>query len=250
MEKSPVGRINVLGVPVDCVNPENLEVILEALADQDKNQRIIFIDMATILRARKKAEWMSFISDAALVLPLTKTVTSTIRFLYAKDAYPYIPLDLILQLMTILERKRASVYLLGSRPHILQQADLNLRGTYPGLRFVGRHAGYFNKKNQNTILEAIRKTSPVLLITSRGLKGNELWMYRHEQNLNANIAIYSQDCFDIFANKKSRPSTEQVTSHNPFLTFLVKPWTFFNLFPYLYFQILLVIQRIRIRKKR
>lgn len=249
MEKSPVQRVNVLGVPVDCVSPQNLEAILGTLADQDKNQRIVFIDLALILRARKNPEWMYFVSDAALVLPLTKTVSKAIQFLYNKQAHTYAPLDLIIQLMTILEGKHSSVYLLGGRPSVLQMADLNLRGTFPGLRFVGRHAGYFHKKNQDVILEAIRKTSPVLLIASRGLKGNELWPYRQELHLNANIAIYSHDCFDVFANKKSRAAVDKTSNTSPFLTFLIKPWTFFRIFPYLHFKLLTLFQRIRIRKK-
>lgn len=249
MEKSPVQRVNVLGVPVDCISPQNLENILSTLADQEKNQRIVFVDLDLILRARKNPEWMYFVSDAALVLPLTKSVTKAIHFLYNKEAYTYVPLDLILQLMAILESKDATVYLLGSRPNILQMADLNLRGTYPGLRFVGRHAGYFHKKNQDIILEAIRKASPVLLIASRGLKGNEMWMYHQELHLNANIAIYCKDCFDIFANKKSRASADKIANQNPFVTFLTKPWTIFKVFPCLYFQILVLFQRIRMRAK-
>ncbi|MGL4524815.1 MAG: WecB/TagA/CpsF family glycosyltransferase [Spirochaetia bacterium] len=248
MEKLPVQRINVLGVPIDCILPENLESVLETLCEQELNQRIIFVDLALIFRARKNTEWMNFISEAALVLPTNKTITKAIHFLYNKQAQAYIPLDLILQLMTILERKSGTAYLLGSRPSVLQIADLNLRGTYPGLQFVGRHAGYYQKKHEDVILSAIRKASPSLLICSRGLKGREMWLYQNGPTLNANILIYSKDSFDIFANKKPRPSTQGPSGGELVVSYLIKPWKLLLFFRYLIFQMMLVFQRIKIRK--
>ncbi|WP_010254351.1 WecB/TagA/CpsF family glycosyltransferase [Treponema primitia] len=247
---APIERINVLKVPLDIVPQEALtEKVYELLAPEKdgriKGKHIVLLSLWDLLRARGANEYRDFVQKAALILPISKSLIGGSRFLTGKSPVRYMPFDFIISLLTILENRELSVYLLGAKPRILKKTEKNIRQTFPKLRIVGRFVGNFKRQDENTILEAIRKASPSLLLIGKGVHGGERWIARNTNLLNSGLRLWCSDIFDVFAERKKRPSRAVFDRGLEWFGYCFQhPLRFLRLFPYFYYKILLLIYRV------
>jgi N-acetylglucosaminyldiphosphoundecaprenol N-acetyl-beta-D-mannosaminyltransferase len=155
------------------------------------------------------------------------------------------PFDFIVKLLSTLENREFSVYLLGGKRRVLQKTEKNIRQTFPRLRIVGRFPGAFKKQEEAKILEALRKASPSLILVGKGVRGSEQWIVKNNKVLNTGIRLWCSDLFDVFAERKRRPSRATFDRGFEWLGYcLQNPLKFFRIFSYLYYKILLVIYRL------
>jgi N-acetylglucosaminyldiphosphoundecaprenol N-acetyl-beta-D-mannosaminyltransferase len=210
-----------------------------------KGKSIILLSLWDLLRARGANEYRDFVQKAALVLPISKSIAGGARFLTGKTPVRYMPFDFIIKLLTILENRELSVYLLGAKPRILKKAEKNIRQTFPHLRVVGRFMGNFKRQDESTILEAIRKAAPSLLLIGKGVHGEERWIARNTAHLNAGLRLWCSDIFEVFAERKKRPSRAVFDRGLEWFGYCFQhPLHFFRLFPYFRYKILLLVYRI------
>ncbi|GHV30558.1 UDP-N-acetyl-D-mannosamine transferase [Spirochaetia bacterium] len=248
--KAPVERISVLKVPLDIVPEETLAETIYGLLKADnegivKGKNIVLLSLWDLLRARGANEYRDFVQKAALILPISKSVAGGARFLTGKTPVRYMPFDFIIKLLTILENRELSVYLLGAKPRILKKTEKNLRQTFPKLQIVGRFVGNFKRQDENTILEAIRKASPSLLLIGKGVHGEERWIARNAGHLNAGLRLWCSDIFDVFAERKRRPSRVVFDRGLEWFGYCFQhPLYFFRIFPYFWYKILLLVYRV------
>lgn len=241
-----VKRIHLLNVPIDILNPEDLEEILrQMLSDKEKHQ-IVLLDIWGFLKARGHGLYSRMVHESSLVLPISKMILRGARFLKRDVPFRPLPFELIINLLGILERLNQSVYLLGARAKCLNTIAGNLRTSFPTLRIVGRHTGFFRKDREQDILLAIKKASPSLLLAGYGLHGKELWLFENKQHFAPGITLWNGDCLDIFCGKKEKPSKKSWEKGTYFIPDLFKhPWRIFRGFAYLGYYFLLIVHRIR-----
>ena len=237
--------VNLLKVPVDIVYPDQLGPLAFRLLSEDKEQNIVLLSLWDLLRARRNAEYREYIKQAALVIPISKSIVRGIRFLQGKQAVRYMPFDFVIGLLTALESYEFSSYLLGGKKQILIKIEKNLRETFPGLRIVGRFPGSFRKQEEATIIEAIRKASPSLLLVGKGVRGGEFWIARNSEQLGRGLRLWCSDIFDVFAEKKKHPSHRSFNLGLEWIGYcLHNPLKFFRFFPFMYYNFLLIIYKL------
>jgi len=168
-----------------------------------------------------------------MVLPVSPAVVRAAAFLKRDPLHLFAPFPFVIRLLALAERLNKSVYLLGARKEEVERAERNLRGSFPKLRLVGRHAGFFPKTTQKDVLLAIRKASPAVLLVGDGLPGRELWILRHQKELGPGVALWAGECFDLFSgrNRSGRVAVDGAPG----------PW---QLFPVLGFWLLALFHRI------
>jgi N-acetylglucosaminyldiphosphoundecaprenol N-acetyl-beta-D-mannosaminyltransferase len=243
--QASISRIAVLGVPVDILPEEGIDDLVARFAD-GKNHQIVLLSLWDLMRARRSGEFRTMISGASLVLPISLSITRGARFLHRTEPIRYMPFDFVVKLMAALERRGKSVYLLGSTRAGIQKAESNIKSTFPGLRVVGRYSGRYPKQMELTIVEAIKKATPSLLLVGRGVPGRERWIPRNLARFNSGIYLWCSDLFEVFAERRSKPSRGLFRKGLEWLPFsLLHPWKAYRLFIYLWYDILLVIARIR-----
>jgi N-acetylglucosaminyldiphosphoundecaprenol N-acetyl-beta-D-mannosaminyltransferase len=246
-----IERINLLKVPLDIVPPEELSNIIYKLLASGEGKNIVLLSLWDLLRARRSGEYRSYVLGASLIIPISKSLIGGARFLTGKKPVRYMPFDFVVNLLTILENREDSVYLLGGKNKILKKTEKNIRQTFPGLRIVGRYIGAFKKHEEGTILQAIRKAAPSLLLVGKSVHGKEQWIARNTAHLSRGLRLWCSDLFDIFAERKRRPSPVIFNRGIEWLGFcLQNPLRFFRIFPYFYYKYLLVIYRLFKRNKQ
>jgi N-acetylglucosaminyldiphosphoundecaprenol N-acetyl-beta-D-mannosaminyltransferase len=243
--ETTIERIKLLKVPLDIVSPEDLEQTVYDLLKTGKGQDVILLSLWDLLKARRHYEYRPFVQRSAMVIPISKSLVKGARFLIKKKVYRYMPFDFVVSLLSILEMRELSVYLLGGRMRSLKRAEKNLRQTFPRLRIVGRFVGNFKHQEEPIILEAIRKASPSLLLVGKGVKGGEAWIARHDFQLNQGLRLWCSDLFDIFAERRRRPSRKVFERGFEWIAFCIqKPWHIFRIFPLFYYKFLLLMYKI------
>ena len=153
-------RVTLLKVPVDIISPDQLGDFVYDLLKEEKEYNIVLLSLWDLLRARRNNDYRSYILNASLVIPISKSIISGIKFLTGKKAFRYMPFHFIVSMLTILENREFSCYLLGGKNKILFKTEKNIRQTFPRLRLVGRFPGSYKKHDEPRIIEAIKKASP------------------------------------------------------------------------------------------
>jgi N-acetylglucosaminyldiphosphoundecaprenol N-acetyl-beta-D-mannosaminyltransferase len=245
-ETEPVRqRIKLLKVPIDIVDPEQLEQVVYSLMAEKKPQNIVLLSLWDLLRARRAGDYSRFIQNAALVIPISKSLLGGARFLTGKQPVRYMPFDFVINLLSILESRSHSIYLLGGKKQILQKTEKNISQTFPMLRIVGRYIGSFRRQEESSILEAIRKASPSLVLAGKGIRSEELWIARNSAQLGDGLRLWCSDLFDVFAEKRKRPSRASFDRGLEWIGYsFQKPYKFFRIFLYLYYKILLLVYKL------
>jgi N-acetylglucosaminyldiphosphoundecaprenol N-acetyl-beta-D-mannosaminyltransferase len=242
----------LLKVPLDIVTPEELPGLISRLAPRpgdteapQKIRNIILLSLWDLLRARRNKEYREYVFNAALVLPISKSLVTGAKFLTGKKIYRYMPFKFVVSLLSILEKKDYPLYLLGGNSFSLRKAEKNLRSTFPRLNIVGRYEGSLRKQDEGAVIEAIRKVSPSLLLAGKNIRGGELWIARNSERLNTGFRLWCSDLLEVFAGKKHRPSEAVFEAGFESIGYCFRnPLKFFRIFPYLNYKLLLLLYRI------
>lgn len=241
-----VKRIHILGLPLDVVDNESLQEAIEQFYTLKEHRQIILLDFHGFMKARHNSELKSALLQAALIIPVSSLLTHAAGFLKLKKpplrrTYPF-----VIQLLGILEQKNKSIYLLGSTMKGIRKAESTLRTTFPELQIVGRYTAHFPAEREADVVTAIKKASPTLLLAGRGIKGRSLWISRRQAQLSAGLSLWEKTCFDVFSGKKPKPNDSTgARLFKGFFNSLIRPWRFFRGFRYLFFYIMILIERIR-----
>jgi N-acetylglucosaminyldiphosphoundecaprenol N-acetyl-beta-D-mannosaminyltransferase len=243
--QAPLNRVSVLGVPVDILPVEGIEELVVRFAD-GKNHQIVLLSLWDLMRARRSGEFRTMLAGASLVLPISRAITKGAHFLRKPEPLRYMPFDFAVKLLGALERRGKSVYLLGSTLTSIQRAERNIKSTFPGLRVVGRFAGRYPKQLEGSIVEAVKKATPSLLLVGTGVPGREKWIPRNLARFNSGIYLWCSDLFEIFAERRSKPSKSLFRSGLEWLPVLLrKPWKAYRVFIFLWYNILLLAARFK-----
>jgi N-acetylglucosaminyldiphosphoundecaprenol N-acetyl-beta-D-mannosaminyltransferase len=241
-------RVNLLNVPIDIVSRERLLDVIYELLSSGKGENIVLLSLWDLLRARGGNEYRNYVINASLVIPISKSLIGGIRFLTGRQAVRYMPFDFVVNLLTILENREFTLYLLGAERRVLQKTEKNIRQTFPRLRVVGRCIGAFKKQEEATILQAIHKASPSLLLAGKGIHGEEQWIARSSSRLGPGIRLWCSDLFDVFAERRRRPSRRTFDRGLEWIGYCFQnPLKFFRIFPYVYYKILLVVHKLFVK---
>ena len=243
-----IERVDFLKVPVDIVSPENLGDVVYDLLKEKKELNIVLLSLWDLLRARRNGDYRYYVTRASLVIPISKSLISGIKFITGKKAHRYMPFDFIVSMLTILENREFSCYLLGGKTKVLLKTEKNIKQTFPRLRIVGRFTGNFRRQDEATIIKAIKKASPSLLLVGKGVRGKERWIARNNINLGPGMRLWCSDIFDVFAEKKKHPSRSSFDKGLEWVGYCFQnPFKFFRIFPYIGYKFLLLFYKLFVK---
>ena len=241
-------RVNFLDVPIDIIAPDQIGNVIYEFLDKKEGRNIVLLSLWDLLRARRNSEYGKYVRNAALVIPISKSIVSGIRFLTGHKAFRYMPFDFIVNLLGILERREFSCYILGCKKSVLLKAERNIRQTFPKLLVVGRFAGYFKRQEEPVIIEAIRKASPSLLLVGKGVRGEERWIARNNASLGVGLRMWCSDLFEVFSERRKHPSRAVFDSGLEWVGYCFQePFKFFRIFSFIYYNLLLLSNKLFVK---
>lgn len=102
------------------------------------------------------------------------------------------------------EKEEKGIYLLGAEEEILKLCKENIKKTFPNIKIVGSHNGFFDLNNCNDIIEDIKKSNPWGLFIAMGCPRQENFIVNYIDELNCNFYMPVGGSFDVFAGKVNR----------------------------------------------
>ncbi len=106
-------------------------------------------------------------------------------------------------------QRKYTLYFLGSRPGVAQNARDALCARFPALSVTGWHHGYFDKRpgsvENEEVLTAIMQTRPHILLVAFGMPLQEQWLRDHWSQLDVPIGLTGGAVLDYMAGEIKRP---------------------------------------------
>ncbi|MDE7011154.1 MAG: WecB/TagA/CpsF family glycosyltransferase [Oscillospiraceae bacterium] len=95
-----------------------------------------------------------------------------------------------------------TLYLLGAKPGVAEEAARNLEKQYPGLQIVGTHDGYF--QDDRPVIEDIKASGAAVVFVCLGAPKQEKWMKQNGAATGARLLIGMGGCLDVFSGRVQR----------------------------------------------
>ncbi len=105
-------------------------------------------------------------------------------------------------LFALMAARGLSVFLLGAKPGVAEQAAIRLAERFPGLQISGVHDGYF--QDDAPLIEKINAASPELLLVCLGAPKQEIWMHTNAPYLKVGLMAGLGGSMDVFAGVVDR----------------------------------------------
>ena len=195
-------RVNVLGVGFD--NVTMAEAVEEAvrLLEGPEARYVVTPNPEIVEVCREDDAARRAVNGAALVLPDGVGVIKGAAILGTPLRERVPGVEFGARLMEKMAERGKSLYLLGAKPGVAEQAAERLEARYPGLRIAGTHDGYFQE--DGPVVEEIRQSGADAVFVCLGAPKQELWMARNAQATGAKLLCGLGGSLNIFAGTAER----------------------------------------------
>lgn len=195
-------RVDVLGVGFDNVTMAEAVAQGQRLLNTEGAHYVATPNPEIVEVCREDPAARAAVNGADLVLPDGVGVIRGAAMLGTplKEKTPGI--EFAGRLMEKMAEEGKSLYLLGAKPGVAEEAGARLTAKYPGLRIAGTHDGYF--KEDAPVVEAIRLSRADCVFVCLGAPKQELWMAENGRATGARLLCGLGGSLDVFAGRVER----------------------------------------------
>jgi len=217
--------VEIVGVNIDNVNMDEAAGILEEYLGMDACSMVFTPNSEILLEAVKNRELEDVLNGGQLVVPDGIGVVIASKFYGTPVKERVAGYDLLLRLMKAAGSMNKSVYLLGGKPGIADEAAIKLTEKYDGLRIAGTRDGYFGTEEEEQIINEINAGNADILLAALGAPKQEKFIYNNRSALKVRIAMGVGGSFDVIAGKVKRaPEFYQKAGLEWFYRLMKEPW--------------------------
>lgn len=204
-------RINILGVGFDNVTMAEAVARGRELLDADGAHYVVTPNPEIVEACRADADAMAAVNGADLVLPDGIGVIYGARMLKTplKERVPGIEFGTAMLEYCAMSGK--SVFFLGAKPGVAEQAAKNLQARFPGLSVAGTKDGYF--KDDAAAAAAIKDSGAEMALICLGAPKQEKFMAKYGEATGAKLLLGLGGSLDVFAGV-ARRAPDFYVKHN------------------------------------
>jgi N-acetylglucosaminyldiphosphoundecaprenol N-acetyl-beta-D-mannosaminyltransferase len=201
-------RVEVLGVEVDPLTEEELESEVARLARSDGISLVLNANARCLNLCYVDPELRSFFDGAEVVFCDGAGVVLAAKMLGRRLPARITYADWLSSLCALAVREGLSLFFLGSRPGVADEAARRLRERFPGLKVAGTHHGHFDHRlgsaENEAVLHRIESAAPDLLLVGFGMPLQERWLMENRRRLNVRVALTCGAAFDYASGRLRR----------------------------------------------
>jgi len=197
-------RVEILGVPVDCVTMAQAVQWVETSLISDQTHSVIAVNPEKVMRACQDPELLKHLQKAGLLIPDGIGVIFAVRLLGLGQIARVPGSELMPKLCDRAAKKGYKVFLFGASQEVIVQVAQVLLQRYPGLNIVGTQHGYVKEEEMLSVITAINTSQADLLFVGLGSPKQELWMTRYLPALKVKVCQGVGGTFDVIAGRVKR----------------------------------------------
>jgi N-acetylglucosaminyldiphosphoundecaprenol N-acetyl-beta-D-mannosaminyltransferase len=198
------GRVNVLGVGVDPLTVEELHAEIGRLVRDRKRGLVLNANAHCLNLCYEDPALRSFLNGAEIVFCDGAGVMLAARILGRRIPARITYADWAWQLADFAAARNFSLYFLGARPGVARAAARRLKERYPDLEVAGVHHGYFDRSENEAVVEEINAAAPDILLVGLGMPLQEYWLMENRHRLDAGLALTGGAVFDYVSGRLRR----------------------------------------------
>ncbi len=206
--KSPAHQVNVLGVGVDPLTIEELHAEIGRLVRGRGRALVLNANVHCLNLCHEHPELRNFLNRAEVVFCDGAGVMLAARILGRRIPERITYADWAWRLAAFAAAEGLSLYFLGARPGVAEEAARRLEGRHPSLRIAGVHHGHFDHSVESGENEAvvgeINAARPDILLVGLGMPLQEYWLMENRHNLNAGAVLTGGAVFDYVSGRLRR----------------------------------------------
>ena len=197
-------RIEILGVPVDCVTMQHAVEYVDGLLQGAAPAVVIAVNPEKVIKAHEDGWLLDQLKAATLLVPDGIGIVWAARMLGLARMERVPGADLMLALCERAAETGRSVFLYGASPEVNEQARVALQRMYPQLRVAGNRHGYVQPAEMNGLIDEINASGAELLFVALGSPRQEFWMATHLPALQVKVCQGVGGTFDVLAGRVRR----------------------------------------------
>lgn len=204
-------RIDVLGVGFDNVTMDEALARGRELLDAAGCHYVVTPNPEIVEACRADAEAMAAVNDADLVLPDGIGVIYGAKMLKTPLRERVPGIEFGTAMIEYCAQSGKSVFFLGAKPGVAEQAAENLKKRFDGLIVAGTKDGYF--KDDAAAAAAIEESGADMALVCLGAPKQEKFMARYGEATGARLLLGLGGSLDVFAGVAQR-APEFYVNHN------------------------------------
>ena len=201
------GRVEVLGGGVDPVTVEGLHAEIRRLVGR-RGGLVLNVNAHCLNLCYEDPALREFFGAADAVFCDGAGVRLAARMLGGRLPPRITYADWLPRLAAFAEAEGLSLFFLGARPGVAEEAARRLKGAHPNLKIPGVHHGHFDLAAGSPDNEAARveinAADPDILLLGFGMPAQERWLMENRRGLNFGVALTGGAVFDYASGRLRR----------------------------------------------
>lgn len=249
VDLTTAGVVNLLGIGVDNVTRAQAVVKVMEMIKAGGVHHVMALNPYKIQRLRGNND-LRLISDTAkLRLPDGAGLQWAARQLKDPIVERIPTLSFMMDIIRIAEIKEFTIFIVGGKPEIVERAFFNIRKSFPKIRIVGRHGGYFSADREKSVIEAMRKSQANIIFVGLGFPKEDRWIHEIKGEFQNAVFISVGGNIDIISGEiRKAPNYFMEHGLEWFYRIINRPWRLGRLLRVLVFFIRILIKRLFSKK--
>ena len=237
--------INILNVSVDNLTIQQAVYKVIKMVEDKGVHHVITLNPYKLMRIKSNND-LRLISDKADMHIVSGAGIEWAAKLLKKPIKERIPLlSFMMEIVRISETKEFSIFLVGAKPEITEKAFFNIRKSFPNIRIVGRHGGYFDAEREKSVIEAIRKSEANIIFVGLGFPKEDKWIYKYKNEFKNTVLISVGGSIDIVSGEiRKAPPYFMEKGLDWFYRIISRPWRIGRLIRTALFFIMVLFKRL------
>src|SRR5690625_774331 len=159
---------------------------------------IVTANPEIVMETRKNKAYKKIVKSADFVIPDGAGIILTAKHKKTPLKERIAGFDLMKDMLQRANESEAKCFFLGASDEVNKEAVKNISATYPRLKVVGRHHGYFDVDDES-VGELVQEAEPDFVFVALGFPKQEEWIYKNYHKFSKGIFMVVGGSLDVFS---------------------------------------------------
>jgi len=198
-------RIHVAGIPVDNVDMDEAVAVVRDYVSTGLPHLGVAINPEKVIKAKQDKSLERILRKSDLNFCDGVGIIWASRIIYHERIRARVTgVDLFLRLLEEANARRWRLFLVGSRPEVIERVVSVIADRYPEIKVVGFHDGYFSAEQEPALVAEIAAARPDLMFVGMGSPRQEKFIFSHLNEMHVPFAMGVGGSYNVLSGEFKR----------------------------------------------